>query len=382
MIEIRPLKSACNLSCRYCYQDTQRQAGNPQPRQNIDHLLSLLKIQDQPFVLFGGEPLLLGRDQMEPLLKYGFDRFGFTSIQSNGVLLETEHLSLFEKYKTRVGLSIDGPGQRNALRWGGTSEKTALYTRKTERGIEKLLSAGIPTSIIVTLHNRNARQEHLAELADWFRSLSEKGIHHIRLHILEAQTEDMTRDYSLSPKELTSAFLTFAELVDELGITFFDVFGDIDELLHGDDRKACCVWRGCDYYHAEAIGALGMEGEITNCGHTHKDGIEFLKADVMGYERLVALFRTPQRFGGCLCCRFFLLCKGHCPASATQHDWRNRSMYCETWKILFSHFEERMVQKGEIPVSRNPARKEWEQAAIREWSRGKTISLYHLTHKN
>ena len=68
---------ACNLACEYCYQDPQRPAGNFRPRHDGCDVAALGS-QGQPFVLFGGEPLLLGLAELEGIWAYGFERFGST----------------------------------------------------------------------------------------------------------------------------------------------------------------------------------------------------------------------------------------------------------------------------------------------------------------
>ena len=78
----------------------------------------------------------------------------------------------------------------------------------------------------------------------------------------------------------------------------------------------------------------GIEGtdQRSNCGRTNKDGIDFVKSDREGFERYLALYYTPQEYGGCKDCRFFLMCKGQCPGTAIDRDWRNRTEHCEVWK--------------------------------------------------
>jgi len=120
------------------------------------------------------------------------------------------------------------------------------------------------------------------------------------------------------------------------------------------------------------------QGQRSNCGRTNKDGIDFGKADAPGFERYLALYQTPQQKGGCGDCRFFLMCRGQCPGTAIDGDWRNRSEHCETWMAVFARLEADLLDEGRKPLSLSPRRQAIEQALMRNWSRGEMASLAQL----
>jgi uncharacterized protein len=101
-----------------------------------------------------------------------------------------------------------------------------------------------------------------------------------------------------------------------------------------------------------------------------KEGIDFIKAETPGFERYIALFHTPQEFGGCNGCRYFAFCKGQCPGTALSGDWRNRSEYCALWKALFERIETRLVASGKKPLSLSPGLAEVERQLVAAWRRG------------
>ena len=116
----------------------------------------------------------------------------------------------------------------------------------------------------------------------------------------------------------------------------------------------------------------GVEGngQRSNCGRTNKDGVDFVKADEPGFERYVALYHTPQAHGGCNGCRYFLVCKGQCPGTAIDGDWRNRTEHCELWKHLYCELETALLAEGEIPLSLRAEREVIEAAILLCWSAG------------
>lgn len=122
--------SRCNLDCSYCYvyqgKDT---SWKEQPKRmslaTIDHLVKRLveqaELQNIGFaiVLHGGEPLLLGYNRLEYLLKSLRENLSSEdfpiSIQTNGALLNNKFLDLFSLYRANVSISLDGDKETNDL---------------------------------------------------------------------------------------------------------------------------------------------------------------------------------------------------------------------------------------------------------------------------
>ena len=170
---------------------------------------------------------------------------------------------------------------------------------------------GLTPSLIVTLHRNNATADKLPRMRDWFRYLDMLGITSARLHDLEIESPAIGAKYGLTVDEQIAAFVDFAALETELRQLRFDVFADIRQMLMGQDQSTTCVWNACDPYTTRAVQGVEGHGQRSNCGRTNKDGIDFVKADREGFERNLALYHTPQAYGGCQGCRFFVMCKGN-----------------------------------------------------------------------
>src|ERR1700751_3059405 len=119
-VEVRPLGDKCNIKCRYCYQDSIRAAGNVAKGYDMEAMLATLDGLEQPFSLFGGEIMMVDDADLERLMAFGHERHGGSGLQTNGTLVEDRHLELFRKYRVRVGISLDGPGPLNDVRWAGS----------------------------------------------------------------------------------------------------------------------------------------------------------------------------------------------------------------------------------------------------------------------
>ena len=122
--------SRCNFDCSYCYIYQGPDTGwRSQPkRMRRDTLLAVRERltahaahQRAGFaiVLHGGEPLLLGFEDLAILLRglrasMNPNRYPI-SIQTNGALLSEESLDLFAETRTSVSVSIDGPRAANDI---------------------------------------------------------------------------------------------------------------------------------------------------------------------------------------------------------------------------------------------------------------------------
>ncbi len=378
-VELRPMGVACNLECHYCYQNPQREAGNLRQSYDLEKMKAAVEREGGPFTLFGGEPLLIPSNDLEELLRWGLEKYGKNSIQTNGALINDEHIRLFKQYNVDVGISIDGPGELNDLRWIANEQKTRDATAKVEAAIERVCLEWNPPGLIATLHRLNAVPEKLPAMKAWIKKLDALGVRSLRLHLLESENEYIRKNYALSDRENVEAILYFAEFQNELKNIQFDVIREMESLLVAKDQGTSCVWHACDPYATEAVRGVEGNGQSSNCGRTNKDGIDFTKADESGFERYLALYHTPQEDGGCQGCRFFMACKGQCPGTAIDGDWRNRTEHCEIWKTLFSQLERNLVQRGEWPLSIHPVRKRMEAQLLQAWSAGRNISLSNLS---
>jgi uncharacterized protein len=380
-LTVTPVGVRCNLQCGYCYEDPQRDAGNLGVRYDLDAMKRSIVAHsrpDEPFLLFGGEPLLLTKDALEDLWDWGFKRTGRNTIQTNGVLIDDEHIALFKRYQVGVGLSMDGPGELNDARWDHTLERTRRSTARSEQAIEKLIANGIVPSLIVTLHRMNGTAERLEKLIDWFCHLESLGIRRIGLHLLEVESEEARRKYALSTEETIQALRRLRKARQKLSGLTLTLIEDLELLLLGQDAGSKCIWQACDPYTTRAVKGLDGQGERNKCSRVNKDGVDYLPAAREGFERYLALYHTPQDVGGCKGCRFFLMCRGQCPGTAIAGDWRSKSEQCPTWFKVFAEIEAELVAKGITPLSLRPERLEVEAELLRGWESGQNSPVEHV----
>jgi uncharacterized protein len=357
-VELNPSGVACNIGCVYCYENPMRDAKNVNVPWDWEKVRAALD-KEGAFSLHGGEPFLAPFNRVKMALEYGFKRHGHTGAQTNGTLITDAHIDLFKRCNTHIGISCDGPERCSDARAAGTLEETRAATLKTTEIIERLMREGIQVSIITTLWKGNCDEESFRMLCEWFTRLDKLGLRWVNLHYLEVdgvKASKLRVDMPLlidRMKQLMSLERQFTHLK-------FDNFRQYRTLLKGRTEDTNCVWHACDVMTTPAVQGINGQGQKTNCNRTNKMGVDWTKADVSGIERQHALYNTPYAHGGCKGCRFFLMCKGECPGTGLDGDWRNRTEHCGVIMAIFEHYENLMLELGEIPASLHPDREKRE----------------------
>ena len=75
-VEVRPLGVNCNIGCLYCYQNPQRDAGNLTKKYDLEAIKKAVELENDDFILFGGEPLMVPLEDLEELWAWGFEKYG------------------------------------------------------------------------------------------------------------------------------------------------------------------------------------------------------------------------------------------------------------------------------------------------------------------
>lgn len=380
-VEVLPIGTRCSLSCQMCYQQNIREAGNQSNGQyDMEAMKRALEKENYHFSVFGGEPLLMPIDDLEELWRFGLERFGQNSVQTSATCVEERHYELFAKYKVSVGMSLEGPGELNDIRWAGSLERTREATARAEAVLYRLLQEKRPVGVITTLNRGNASPERLPQLLEWFRELDGRGLSNVNLHLMEIENQKVRERWALSDEENADALLACADLQAELKRLRFQPITDMTQLLLGRDQweggGVSCNWNACDPYSTRAVLGVNGQGERVNCSRTNKAGVDMLKAGKDLPVRSLALNRVPMESGGCGGCRFWFACKGSCPGESVSGDWRRKTEHCGTLMETFARLERRLSSVGFRPVSRDSKKlRTIERNLLAAFREGRTISV-------
>lgn len=393
-IEVLPVGQKCNLDCPYCYEHPLRDAGNYGPKDyDMEAMKEGLRKAISPwndlkgaFSLFGGEALVMPFPDFAELVRWGTKEFagniekGHTvvSLQTNGVLVEDRHIALFKECEVSIGVSVDGPLECNDSRWAGTLEKTREATEKSMTNIAKMVKAGLRVSLIITLWRGNVARERRSKFKGWLKEMHTLGVNGARMHFLEVDHARVGEEWELSTDEYLE-FLAdiYRYTKEQLPGWYFDIFADAKHMLDGDDSCVTCVWSSCDPYTTNAVHGVDGVGVMTNCGRADHTGVDWEKADQAGFERYLALHAMSTDKGGCGGCRFWLMCKGHCPGTGDNMDWRRKTRHCDVIYGMYEMMEGELLAEGKEPLSLCVDREKIEETVLQHYEDRTRVPLHH-----
>ena len=308
------------------------------------------EFKDRSIFLHGGEILCLPKKDIIALLSKTYELQGRSSIQTNGILIDDELIEAFKKYKTKVSISWDGPGELNAYRPGSSKVGTI---------IRRLVKKGISVSILTVITKANAETPKL---------LNKLKKHILYFHQLGIKWKlspcTHAPDFELSMERLKEVYLDLAKFCLYNNLRYIP-FNSIVKGLQGKNNRLC-FFLPCDFFCTrEALTVLG-DGSLSNCMAINSEDV--LLRDFTEYgTREEILQKISQEHGGCKDCKYWTTCYGGCPSDAIDNDWRNRTYFCPLWKVLFE-FYEKILGYCDIPVvSQKPVCQEKSVQEPDEW---------------
>ena len=382
---IKPIGSACNLDCHYCYyRDKSEIYNNNMPCMSEELLEIYIKQyiegasqQNISFCWHGGEPLMAGlpffRKAMELQRKYAGDKVIENTLQTNGILVNEEWCCFFRENDFLIGLSLDGPEDiHDAFRrdCGG-----APTFARVMRAVELMTKHGVEFNILSTV---NARSEGRG--AEVYKFLSSINPYLQFLPVVEYVRERPgKRPLIVSPDEEDAVPAPWSVSAKGYGQFMCDVF---DEWMKFDvGRKFVQLfditlgnWCGvpptlCAFGEVCGDGlVVEHNGDVYSCDHFVYP--EYRLGNIADNE-LVAMYRSSeqQAFGRdkrdalpleCKRCNYYFLCRGECPKHRFEYA-KNGEPYmnvlCEGYKMFFRHtdpymrYMKTLIEKGE-PASK------------------------------
>ena len=381
---VKPIGSACNLDCNYCYYRDKADIYNNAMPLMSDELLEIYikqyiegaSQQNISFCWHGGEPLMAGlaffRKAVELQKKYAGDKVIENTLQTNGILVNDEWCSFFADNNFLVGLSLDGPEDiHNAFRrdCGG-----APTFSRVMKAVEMFTRTGVDFNILATVNKRSEGRG--AEVYKFLRSLSR---YMQFLPVVEYVKERPgLRPLIVSPDEEDAVEAPWSVSAEGYGEFMCAVF---DEWIKRDVGN-CFVqlfdvtlanWCGvppslCAFCDTCGDGlVVEHNGDVYSCDHfvypeyrlgniKEKSIVEMYRSEeqqVFGRDKREALPMECKR------CSYYFLCKGECPKHRFGYA-KNGEPYmnvlCEGYKMFFRHsdpymrYMKSLLDKGEAPA--------------------------------
>ena len=317
MISVKPVE--CNLNCLYCYEKQIRDKGE-YPSFNFDATMKAVeKIieKHKKITIHGGEPLYMGYEKFQKIVKYLASKDKEITIQTNGTLINDKFIKLFKKHNIHVGFSVDGLSvDSNYYRLYETKNKQEVLD-KILGNLRKCEKRGIRTSIISVLHDKNIKTI-IDDTVEFFEKYKIKAI---RVNPMAG-----------GKLKAGSVYHKLSDLVIKKGYDIRPILDIVKSLMVRN--YSGCSFGECDVSHTTAEVTIMGNGGISNCLHNSQNGLT-VRAENKSNIRYQMLPLVDQKHGGCKGCKYWRVCNGGCPANGINNDWRNKDERCEVYQTLF-----------------------------------------------
>lgn len=316
----------CNMRCIHCGSSAGiKRRRELTTKEGLQLCKDLSRLGTRLISLMGGEPFL--RKDWYTLARYIRDLGMNVTIMSNGLLIDEVIVSRLRKLDPyAVTISLDGATAKthNHIRRVPTSFERCIES------LEMLTEAGLPTTVITTVHKQNFRE--LPALRDF---LLNKGIAwQIQM---ATPVGRFPRSLMLSKEEFYSVALFIASTrkhysVKELPVMGAHNFGYHSKVL---PNLMLLPWIGCQ----AGLTALGIQsdGGVKGClslpdqfveGNVRDRGIVEIWNDPNSFSYNRG-FRREDLENGCRGCRYGRICRGGCLTVSVSLTGKNHGdPYC------------------------------------------------------
>lgn len=381
----KPVGSACNLACTYCYYlEKEKTLPSTEASNQLmsEHTLEefikqYIAAQTTPEVVFtwhGGEammrPIRFYERAIELQRKYGQGRQIVNCIQTNGTLLTSKWCEFLKRNNWLVGISIDGPAhshdafRRTAL--GKPTHQTVM------RSIRLLQQYGVEWNAMAVVNSINVHEPE--EFYDFFKHI---GCRYLQFTPVVERRGREGEGYLCSPDEvhgqLTDESVTPEEW-GEFAVRVFDrwVKQDVGSMFVQLFDATLAGWVGvtpgvCSL--APSCGHAAMmehNGDLYSCDHfafpafklgnIHTQSIiEMMSSEK---QRQFGLRKQAMLPTECKVCLFKKACHGECPKNRfiITPDGERHNYLCKGYKRYFSHVAPAMdFMASELSAHRAPA---------------------------
>ena len=383
-IMVKPVGSACNLRCDYCYYLEKQHLYANEGRQMLsDELLErfireYIESQTTPEVLFtwhGGEPLVRPLAFYEKVVRlqqrYARGRRIANSLQTNGTLINDDWARFFHDQGWLIGVSLDGPEAYHdafrRTRGGGPSFRNVI------RGIDILNRHAVEWNALAVANRLNG--DHPLSFYRFFKNIGcryiqvtpvvERLAHHDDGRQLASLVDEgQLAPFSIRPKQWGNFLCTiFDEWVrHDVGQTYVELFDCILANWVGETPGICVYAKECGH-----AGVMEFNGDVYSCDHfvfpeyrlgniREKSIAEMLYGKQQQQFSKLKSQSLPKE---CRECKWLFACNGECPKNRFIKDCYGnpgKNYLCQGYRMFFEHVAPYMdFMKNEYLKQRPPA---------------------------
>lgn len=361
------LTKDCNLQCKYCYERNRNVPENNlrdiKPSKIIRILNQNSKNCDFLFLLHGGEPLLMGKEEFKEVIKElenakSNNNVFELAIQTNGTLLYDEWIDLLDSAseflgEREIGISIDRPEFINDSA-RVTKNNTGSF-QKIIRNIDKLKKAKFLFGLLFVIGRHNLKYHN--EINDFIQSIKPNFVRF--LPCSDFDSNGQLKEFSISPFEFTIFLENIYDswLADNRSEIILDPIASIISNLTDSNTN----W--CEYMYQKCNNFLIIETNclIGACDNWQNNNIylnekpiselsEFELDDIFSFNNLNFKKiddRVKNLMSDCESCSVFNNCRGGCVATRHFYKTEKESFYkeyCVAKKRIITKIENSLMQ--------------------------------------
>jgi len=391
---VKPIGSACNLDCSYCYYLDKAPTiyGDQQPVMSMELLeeytrqyIEANEVPEVTFVWHGGEPLMAGLEYYRKAIgfqqKYAGGKTIINTLQTNGTLLNADWCRFFHDHNFLIGISIDGPRDiHDAFRVNKAGRPTF---DKVMAGISQMVQYKVEYNTLSVINIKSEGRG--AEVYRFLKSVGSRFMQFLPAveHVLPAVNGK--RPVIVKPGTQGSVMAPWSVSAPGYGRFMTDIFdewvlSDVGTYFVQAFDMTLAQWVGvkpglCIY--SETCGdAVVVEhnGDVYSCDHFVYP--EFKLGNILETE-LTDLYQSQKQFDfgirkrnnlprQCLRCEYYFVCRGECPKHRflkTEYGEENLNALCEGFKYYYHHVTPYMDQMKELLIQKKAP------ALVMEWAR-------------
>ena len=352
---IKPGSGSCNVDCSYCFYKDLEESGDVLNKgimtdstiKNLVHnvFVDLDDGDSVEFAFQGGEPTLLGIDFYEKFVSYvkAMNRPNVNtnySLQTNGILLDEDWCSFYNKNDFLIGLSLDGPAYINdkyRVDYNGNGIYEKIISVKN-----MLDKYNVEYNILSVLTNELATKPE-----KMWSFIKEEDIEYIQfIPCLDDINNKSNSEYALTPENFAYFYKSIFPLWrDSLYNNEYHSVGLIEQLitfLSGQSIGSCSIRGTCSpQYVVEADGSVYPCDfyvlEKYNSGNINKDSLREIF-----YNKAMQRFLTSEKSISDYCkkCKYLTMCRGGCKRLEKAVYLNDMETFCGYKSFLDSTIDE------------------------------------------
>ena len=318
---IKPIGSACNMRCRYCYYLPVHVSG--MGKMSLETLETLIRnaisSSEGPTVSFiwhGGEPTLAWLDFFRAACelenKYLPDGWEcWNNLQTNGLALDDDWCRFLSDNHFDVGLSIDGT-ELNHDYYRSDVEGRPTYAR-VKGSVLRLKEHNLRPDLLCTVTSHAAEDP-----IGVYSALRDLGTGWIQfIPVINRDAGGNMLPESVTPEQygnfLCSVFNRW--IYHDLGKVNVQLFTEMLNILSGGSPSVCWLQETCG-----AVPVAEADGAIYSCDHFVRDSYRIGSvhepiSDILSgeFQESFGASKKAGLTGECLACPYLRLCNGQCP---------------------------------------------------------------------